>query len=1211
MEQGKRRRNPPDSSTKFITRRQRAAWTAAVLLVSCVCAGGTALAANCTSIANGNWNAQATWGKAGAGCVGAPGGIPGAGDNVTIGNVAHTVTVTDNRTANTLQFAAGGLVSGLTVNGGVTLTVNGSMTVTGQNAGSGVRRVDVLAGGRLAVGNDLILLGGSNNNRDVELRLGDGAGTVVTVANDLAGTAAGGNFSSAARVAITFLGQGTLNVGRNLGGNSAFTAGSGTVVLNGSNIAQTIGSYNYNHLTVAKTGAQAATTTAGTVNIQGNLAVNSGTFNLANTTVDVAGATTVTGILGITSATGTKTFDSAVTVDAGGTWNNTANEVVAFGNNLANGGTFNAGNGAHALAGNFVNGGTFNAGTGTFTVNGNFTNNGTFNAPAGTFAFVSASAQTIDGTAAGVTAFNNVTVSGGGGLTFGGSHSMTVNATLTLTAGQVRTNANLLTIASGNAIGSAGGSDFVIGNLRKRFTAIGANQTRVFEVGTDAGGAPLYAPVNLRLGQVTAIGDFTVSTTAGDHPAIAGSTLDAAQSVNRYWTLANDSVGFNANANNRIIFTFVNPGDLDAGAATGAFFASRYNAPNWTEITPSARAATTTTLSGAGITTANISGEYQLAERAAVPPPIGGFNAYDSATAAGAIAGFIRTKLAGATVSVDMIALNAAGTAIETGFFGAVRVEVLDASDNTGAIDPATGCRASWTVIQTLAPDPAFVPGDSGRKTISFTQANAYRNVRIRIGYPAAAPTSRGCSNDNFAIRPAAFASFSSSDDDWDSAGTTRALTNVSVPGGVVHKAGRPFSVRATAVNAAGTPAVTTNYNGAPEVVLAACIGGACVGTPGTFSLGAAFTGGQLASDAATYNEVGSLRIRLLDDDFAAVDGSDGSTSAERNIESAQIDVGRFVPDRFDVSYNLPVFVTACDSGGTGFTYVGERFSYILNPVITVTAKDANGNTTGNYTGALWQITGASLTGKAYSAATGSLDTSGITGTDPVIADTGAGTGTLTFSSGTGLYFTRTAPVAPFDADISLAIDVVDVDNVAFAGNPARFGQASPGNGMAFNDGKQMRFGRLTLSNASGSQLTPLQLRMETQFWNGTAFVTNTLDTCTTIAPNNIALGNYAGNLAACDTSLTTGAFNAGRSAVTLSAPGQGNDGSVTLTADLDAIGTGSTCVAGASVPVAGVNRPYLRGNWTGGAYDQNPSGRATFGARHGSDEVIHIRENF
>src|SRR6185436_4893506 len=108
------------------------------------------------------------------------------------------------------------------------------------------------------------------------------------------------------------------------------------------------------------------------------------------------------------------------------------------------------------------------------------------------------------------------------------------------------------------------------------------------------------------------------------------------------------------------------------------------------------------------------------------------------------------------------------------------------------------------------------------------------------------------------------------------------------------------------------------------------------------------------------------------------------------------------------------------------------------------------------------RITNSTMTGRTYSAATGTLDTSMLpsTATDPAISSFTNGAGTLTFSVGSGLGFTRTTPLAPFDADISLAINIIDADGVTYespAGtnaNPARFAAATAGNGISFSSGK-------------------------------------------------------------------------------------------------------------------------------------------------------------
>lgn len=575
---------------------------------------------------------------------------------------------------------------------------------------------------------------------------------------------------------------------------------------------------------------------------------------------------------------------------------------------------------------------------------------------------------------------------------------------------------------------------------------------------------------------------------------------------------------------------------------------------------------------------------------------------------ADATAGKIYTKIAGNNFDLDIVALT--GGAVNPAFTGTVAVEVVD---NTSG-----GACSSLPVIAAFT-DQTFTKGDKGRHGLTNnTVPNAYRNARVRVKYPAAAPTVVSCSGDNFAIRPNAFSGFSVSDNDAQSPGTNRTLDNVTFNAAAsfpFHKAGRAFTVSAAAVSGAGGAPVTTNYSGSPTPVLSACVGAACTATFGAFSVGASFSVGLLSSNAATYSEVGSFALQLVDSTFASVDASDGSTTTDRNIVSAVIDVGRFVPDHFAVALNTPQFGTGCAAGG--FTYVGQRFNYTTQPVITVTAQDFNNNTTTLYTGAWWRITATSVTpatqAARYSAATGSLDVSALPAiaSDPAIADTGAGTGTLTFSSGTGIALSRTTPAAPYDADLSLELNVIDADAIAYATNPARFAAATAGNGIAFSDGKQMRFGRLRLQNAHGSQLIAMPVPIAVQYWNGTAFVTNTEDSCTTIAAANIALGNYQRNLNAGETTLTVGgAFNAGIGTLRLSAPGSANNGSLDLSVNLTGGTAGASCTAGMPASTAS-GLSYLQGAWCGVPYTRDPTARATFGVYRNSNQVIYQRENY
>ena len=605
----------------------------------------------------------------------------------------------------------------------------------------------------------------------------------------------------------------------------------------------------------------------------------------------------------------------------------------------------------------------------------------------------------------------------------------------------------------------------------------------------------------------------------------------------------------------------------------------------------------------------------------AVAPP-GGFNAYDTTTAAGAITGFIQTKVAGSPFNLDLIALNTAKNAILTTFAGAVKVELLDSS-TAGALD-ANGCNAAWPTIQTLTPNPAFAATNNGRMTVAFQENNAWRNVRVRIGFPATGtPTAVGCSTDNFAIRPASFASFSVTDADWQSAGTTRSLNNMAATGGNVHKAVQPFTVNATAVNALATPAVTTNYTGIPTANLTTCSGSGCTSTFGIFSVGsAAAVAGVLNSTNASYTEAGAFTLQLQDMTFASVDAADGTPAncAGLYICSSPLVVGRFVPDHFSVTTsNTPVFKTFNDTvcSARSFTYIGQGFGYFTAPQALITAQNAAGATTQNYSGGLWRPTAA----YAYSSPSGTLDTGLVT--LPTITSNNNGTGSENVNGTDLLAYVRslTTPQAPFNANISLNLSASDASEAGVAGNgtintttPAIFN--GTGSGIAFDSGNLFRYGKLRLSNAFGSELLDLPIPAEAQYWNGTVFVTNAADNCTIITASNIAMGNYLTNLSACKTAISvSGRLNGGKSSnLKLVKPGAGNNGSVDLTVNLGASATGQTCVAPLPTTqqaVTAANQSYLQGKWSGTNYNQNPHGRATFGVYKNANDFIYMREMY
>lgn len=432
--------------------------------------------------------------------------------------------------------------------------------------------------------------------------------------------------------------------------------------------------------------------------------------------------------------------------------------------------------------------------------------------------------------------------------------------------------------------------------------------------------------------------------------------------------------------------------------------------------------------------------------------------------------------------------------------------------------------------------------------------------------------------------------------------------------GTVFLPAGSSFTATVTAINALG--AATPNFGQetpaqgvtlTPSLVLPAGGHNPPLTNPSAFG---AFSAGSATGTSFSWPEAGSITLT------PSVKG--GSYLGSGNVTgTATGNVGRFIPASFGTALNTPAFGTGCSAGS--FTWIGQPFTYTVAPVLTATALAADGvTTTQNYTGALFKLTNSTLTGRTYTAsgAGTTLNTSGLPATtaDPVIVDVGggaptapgAGTATLTFSAGTGLYFNHTSPVVPFNANIALSINVIDLDGVA-AANPVTFGS---GSGIAFSAGASQYYGRLAVRDTVGSELLDLPVAMVTQYYlSGTqGFTTNTADQCTT-APQ-LAMSGFQGSLTAGNTCVrdsgSPGASGLGCAAAApagnryltsasgggfnliLAAPGQGHSGSATLQATAPA---------------------WLQYPWNASAGASNPTGLVTFGVFPGPASRIYQRE--
>lgn len=479
-------------------------------------------------------------------------------------------------------------------------------------------------------------------------------------------------------------------------------------------------------------------------------------------------------------------------------------------------------------------------------------------------------------------------------------------------------------------------------------------------------------------------------------------------------------------------------------------------------------------------------------------------------------------------------------------------------------------------------------------------------------------------SSNQFVVKPAGFvlSNIKRTADNFTNPGATDAN------GPIFIKAGEDFSATVTAVNA--NNAATPNYGKeiSPEgVKLTSTLvnGLGLTANPAITNATAfgAFTNGVATGTIFNWGEVGIITLTpsVGDGNYLGVGDVIGTVSGN---------VGRFTPFDFNVTGNTPSFNPGC--AGSTFSYIGQPFGYAVAPAETITARNKAGGTTLNYTkpaGPLgcascwWKLANLGATApnngvpihNGVLPGTVTLNTSlatnsGVTCTNCNGQVTVTFGGQLSYDKGNG------APVGPFSPTIDVRSSITDSDNIAFAGNPFAFSIA----------GSEQRFGRLKIDDAIGPENLDLLMPITVEYWADTGggvfdFTPNVSDTCTTLALTptsntpttrtygNIYLSNFTNNLAPGATTpsfpLAPPVFAAGTGQATLqlSNPGNGNDGSVSVT-----ILTDNDTNPG----IGGVQSiPWLKYDWNnaGAGHNQNPSATATFGIFQREEQFIYTRE--
>jgi hypothetical protein len=555
-------------------------------------------------------------------------------------------------------------------------------------------------------------------------------------------------------------------------------------------------------------------------------------------------------------------------------------------------------------------------------------------------------------------------------------------------------------------------------------------------------------------------------------------------------------------------------------------------------------------------------------------------NCFDAVEVGAALSTNIFTKLAGRSFSLDVLA--------ESAYSGTLQVELVNSS---------TGSCATYA---SLSPTQnTTVPGQM-RNTLSFTYANAAQNVKVRIKGLA----DFSCSSDRFSIRPAAF------------------LVVQNTPN---LNAGSTFTLSASAV-ANDLTTVTTNYTLVPALNVSQI-----TGTPGFTSAALSLqppgflTSAGVSSGTFTYDDVGSFTLPatspniygISDSAFTSiVDSGDcvpGSASNTPDVtgkfgcligQSAALTVGSFHPDHFDMS---PAFAAGCASGS--FTYMDQPF--VLD--YSVAAMSYNNVQLEHYTG-------------------GNINIAAVNGSTDLTTRLSTVNPPPTWSNGiyaqSGTSYTFTRPISTtadttwgaFDTlDIGVAID--DPDGIGYPGGTSTFTMTTPASCIksgatecrkyaSLTGGAQtkMRYGRLHLSNAFGSEKLWLPVPAQIEYYNS-KWQINTADNCTTFAtlsgpPSALPLYSPTGVLL--PTTMTTPWCGVSATATVCDATsGFACDGTTAVTN-----GRLGLCLTAPTAPVAGyVDVPF---DLTIPTYLQfnsvpNPTTRAGFGLYNQSGNAKKI----
>ena len=684
-------------------------------------------------------------------------------------------------------------------------------------------------------------------------------------------------------------------------------------------------------------------------------------------------------------------------------------------------------------------------------------------------------------------------------------------------------------------------------------------------------------------------------------------------------------------------------------AGSGAWTPSGANNGVATYVWPGGESSFTVRLRQSAVTSLTVNlNDGSVVEAALEDPSISfvnsAFRISNGANAAATIGTQIAGKASNTGFGSQTLYLQAVRTDTATGACVSLLPSGSDVSIDVGAqCNTPAACSRNVTLTSSAAAGntAAFVPDGAYPASMNFrfTTANAeapfalnYADAgqitlqfRYALPSPPAGQFVQGASNA-FVVRPFGFA-FTGVSHDATPSGSAAAFAagdNFSMTLGAylwasgqdANNDGIPDSGQVITGNGVTPNFAATTTVGVPAGGNLAGADGAITRAGGAPTVTAAqWSGGTAVVNNWRYDEVGNVRLTASSDDYLGDASAD--IRGDSSNDGAVGYVGRFRPKQFVVSAaGLTTRLAAACGPASPFTYMNER----LRLTFTLTAQNTQGSTTANYTGTYAKLVLTSFGSYDLGARDGATDLSARL-EDPGAAAPPTGSWLNGVASGVTITTALRRALAPDNPDgpyAALQFGIAPIDSDLTAMNT--LDQGTRKNLGLTTD---VRYGRLRMDNALGSEAHRLAIPMRVEYWNGTGFATNLADECTSLGRSAIAMAfTPPSNLASCETALDVDpvTFTQGVAKVGLTAPGAGNSGSVVLTANLGSAG-GSYCNPGSFVAAGSTPLSYLLGRWDDAAnpdgdantnYDDKPSARAAFGL-YGSQpgSFIYFRESY